>query len=53
MDIENEIATYLLHICYNITVIAKNVTNSGFMRVPYNVILGVLCPHCRFYIVSM
>ena len=25
--------------------IAKNVTNSGFMRVPYNVILGVLCPH--------
>ena len=30
MDIENEIAAYLLHIYYNITMIAKNVTNSGF-----------------------
>jgi len=30
MDIEYEIAAYLLYICYNITMIAKNVTNSGF-----------------------
>ena len=30
MDIENEIAAYLLYVCYNITMIAKNVANSGF-----------------------
>ena len=30
MDIEYEIAVYLLYIYYNITMIAKNVTNSDF-----------------------